>query len=123
MSLLNLIAGSIIHNALPDMHHPIIIPIQLSHNRVSSRIQSDMRSLSGIKLLSEHIISKECVAPYMGARGFPADLNSHLTDSRLPSRAHEKSIEPSTRQTCRKAPLPAQYTLFWGIHPSLVELE
>ena len=24
----------------------------------------------------------------MGARGFPADLNSHLTDSRLPSRAH-----------------------------------
>ena len=48
------------------------------------------------------------------ARCFPADLISHLTDSRLPSRAHEKSIDPSTRQTCKKAPLPAQYTVFWG---------
>ena len=83
MSPLNLIAGSKIHNALPDMYHPIV-PLKPSHNRVSSRIQSDMRSLSGIKLLSEHIISKECVASYMGARGFPADLNSQLTDSRLP---------------------------------------
>ena len=110
MSPLNLIAGSKIHNALPDMDRPIIVPLKPSHNRVSSRIQSDMRSLSGIKLLlrvSEHIISEECVAPYMGARWFPADLNSHLTDSRLPSRAHEKSIEPSTQQTCKKAPLPA----------------
>ena len=31
------------------------------------------------------LVGEECVAPYMGARGFPADLNSHLTDSRLPS--------------------------------------
>ena len=28
-------------------------------------------------------VGEECVAPYMGARGLPADLNSHLTDSRL----------------------------------------
>ena len=28
-----------------------------------------------------------------------------LTDSRLPPRSHEKSIEPSTRQACKKAPL------------------
>ena len=39
------------------------------------------------------ILGELCVAPYMGARAFPADLNSHLTDSRLPSRALEKSIE------------------------------
>ena len=69
------------------------------------------------------IVGEECVAPYMEARGFPADLNSHLTDSRLPSRAHEKSIEPSTPQTCKKAQLPAQYTVFRGIHPSSVERE
>ena len=68
-------------------------------------------------------VREECVAPYMGARGFTVDLNSHLTDSRLPSRAHEKSIEPSNRQTCKKAQLPAQYTVFRGIHPSSVELE
>eukprot|EP00117_Sycon_ciliatum_P041571 scpid102420/ scgid30380/ len=33
---------------------------------------------------------------------FPADLTWHLTNSRLPPRAHEKSIEPLTRQTCKK---------------------
>ena len=46
-----------------------------------------------------------CVSHYVGACAIPADLNSHLTDSRLPSGAHEKSIEPSARQTCKKAPL------------------
>ena len=67
------------------------------------------------------LVGEECIAPYMGARGFPADLNSHLR--RLPSRAHEKSIEPSSRQTCKKAPLPAQYAVCRGLHPSSVELE
>ena len=56
----------------------------------------------------QYCLGEVCVGPCMGARGFPADLNSHLTDSRLPSRAHEKSIELSTGQTCKKAPLPAQ---------------
>ena len=28
--------------------------------------------------------------PYVGAGAFPADLNAHLTDLRLPCRAHEK---------------------------------
>ena len=51
------------------------------------------------------MVGEEYVAPYMGARCFPADLNSNLTDSRLPSRTHEKSAESSTRQTCKKAPL------------------
>ena len=35
--------------------------------------------------------------PYMGARSFPADLNSHLTDSRLPSRALPQ-LSPKLRQ-------------------------
>ena len=39
------------------------------------------------------IVGEDCVAPYM---------NSHLTDSRLPSRAHEKSIEPTTGKPARK---------------------
>ena len=69
------------------------------------------------------MLGELCVAPYMGARAFPADLNSHLTDSRLPSRALEKSIETFTRQTCKKAPLPAQYKVFLGIHLSSVEPE
>ena len=37
--------------------------------------------------------------------------------------AHEKFIELSTRQTCKKAPLPAHYTVFRGIHPLSVVLE
>ena len=69
------------------------------------------------------LLGEICVAPYMRARSFPADLNSHLNDSRLPSRAHEKSIESSDRKTCEKAPLPAQYTVFRGIYPASVELE
>ena len=63
-----------------------------------------------------------CVATYMGARAIPADLNFHLSDSLLPSRAHEKPIEPPTRQTFKKAPFSAQNTVFRGIHPSSVEL-
>ena len=48
--------------------------------------------------LLELLVHKEsCVAPYVGARAFPADLNSHLTDSRLPSRAHKAG---STRGDC-----------------------
>eukprot|EP00117_Sycon_ciliatum_P039737 scpid109979/ scgid29319/ len=42
---------------------------------------------------------------------FPADLTWHLTNSRLPPRAHEKSIEPFARQTYKKVLLPAQYTV------------
>ena len=59
------------------------------------------------------ILGELCVAPYMGARGFPVDL----TDSRLPSRTHEKFIEPSIRQTCKKATFAAKYVVFRGIHP------
>ena len=50
----------------------------------------------------QYCLGEVCVAPYIGARGFPADLNSHLTDSQLPSRAHEKSIEPSFGKPARK---------------------
>ena len=40
----------------------------------------------------------------MGARDFPADLNSHLTDSRLPSRAHdvqEVFVALETERLCK----------------------
>ena len=59
--------------------------------------------------------------PHWSSR-YSADLTSHLTDSRLPSRAHEKSIEPSTRQTCKKSPLPAQYTVFREFTPHQLSL-
>ena len=64
------------------------------------------------------MICKKGFAPHTGARAIPPTL--------LDTRAHEKSIlrpSTSTRQTCEKAPLPAQYTVFRGIHPSSVELE
>ena len=53
---------------------------------------------------------------------YSGDLTWHLTDGRLPSRAHEKSIGPLTRQTCKKAPLPAQYTVFREIPPQQLSL-
>ena len=78
-------------------------PPLLTSTIMVERLHSKIKSILGI--------GKVCAAPYMGARRFPADLNSHLPDSRLPFRAHEKSIEPSTQQTCKKAPLPAQYSV------------
>ena len=76
--------------------------------------------------MTSSIFGELCVAPYVGVCAIPADLKtSHLTCSRLPSHAlaHEKSIKPSTGQTCKKAPRPAQPTVFRGIHPSSVELD
>ena len=63
-----------------------------------------------IRILNANILKaigeEVCADPYMAACAFPADLTCHSNDSRLPSRACQKSIKPSTPQTCEKPPLP-----------------
>ena len=51
----------------------------------------------------------------------PADYLT-LTDSPLPSAAHEKHVELSTGHTFKKAPLPIENRVFRGIRPLSAEL-
>ena len=46
----------------------------------------------------------------------------HLADSRLPSGAQEEHVAPSARQTLKKAPLPAQYTVYEEFTPHQLSL-
>ena len=48
---------------------------------------------------------------------FSADLIWHLTDSRLPSRAHEKSIEPSTGGNLQESTTPCSIHSVSGNSP------
>ena len=64
------------------------------------------------------IVGEECVAPYMGARGFPADLNSHLTSLVLWMAVVSQSRENSNRQESREPPCREQHTLPLILLPS-----
>ena len=70
-----------------------------------------------LEVVTSAVLVIKLVVPTRNTRFLP-----NLTDSRLPSRAHEEHIAPSTLQTCKKALLPAQYTVFRGIHPHQLSL-
>ena len=86
------------------------MPAQHVHRFSAIGIPTSVLVLFSLRFHLMHFDKRNCVLLPAWALAFSCLLKFSLHCSGLPPRPHKKFIEISTQQTCKKAPLSAQYT-------------